>query len=63
MDTFVNEWYWRFKGKICIGKVTTSVTTSCTFNCRYCNMLMPYYKETKMYNCEMLCKDADIFFN
>ena len=44
MDAFVNEWYWRFKGKICIGKVTTSVTTACTFNCQYCNMLMPYHK-------------------
>ncbi len=62
MDAFVNEWYWRFKGKICIGKVTTSVTTACTFNCQYCNMLMPYYKETKAYSCEMLCKDADMFF-
>lgn len=62
MDTFVNEWYWRFKGQICIGKVTTSVTTACTFNCQYCNMLMPYYKEVKMYSYEMLCKDADMFF-
>lgn len=62
MDTFVNEWYWRFKGQICIGKVTTSVTTACTFNCQYCNMLMPYYKEAKTYSCEMLCKDADMFF-
>ncbi len=62
MDTFVNEWYWRFKRQVCIGKVTTSVTTACTFNCQYCNMLMPYYKTPHYYDYHILCEDADKFF-
>lgn len=63
MDTFFGEWYWRFQGKIHIGKITTSVTTRCTFNCKYCNMLMPYYKNPHDYSYEMLCADADKLFS
>ena len=62
MDTFVNEWYWQFRNQVCIGKVTTSVTTKCTFNCQYCNMLMPYYKTPQIYPVDMLKKDADALF-
>ncbi|MCR5765790.1 MAG: radical SAM protein [Treponema sp.] len=62
LDTFSTEWYYRFKGKFNIGKIGESITNRCTFNCRGCNMLMPYYKQPKDYPLEMLKKDADLLF-
>lgn len=63
MDTFVNEWYWRFHHKVCLGRVTVSVTTSCTLNCRYCNMFIPYFKDSEAFDVRILCEDADLFFS
>ena len=63
MDHFIMEWYLRFQNKLCLGKVSTSVTTRCTFNCKNCNMLMPYYKNPTDYNIEMLKQDAELFFS
>ena len=63
MDIFFEEWFYRFRNKVHIGKITTSVTTRCTFNCKYCNMLMPYYNAPNDYSYEMLCKDADLLFS
>lgn len=62
LDVFACEWYLRFRNKLCLGKITTAVTTKCTFNCINCNMLMPYYKKQKDYSYEQLTKDADLFF-
>ena len=63
VDSFVIEWHIRFKNMLCLGKVTTSVTERCTFNCRNCNMLMPYYKTPQDYSLDMLKSDADLFFS
>ena len=62
LDTFSTEWYFRFRGKFNIGKIGESITNRCTFNCRGCNMLMPYYKEPKDYPLAMLKNDADLLF-
>ncbi len=62
VDCFVTEWFNRFQNKLCLGKVTTSVTTKCTFNCKNCNMLMPYYNNPQDYDLAMLKRDADLFF-
>ena len=63
MDKFVNEWYWRFHQKVCIGRVTISVTTKCTLNCQYCNMLMPYFRNENVFSINSLCRDADLLFS
>lgn len=63
MDTFFEEWFWRFKHKVHLGKITTSVTTRCNFKCKYCSLLMSYYKDAHDYSCDMLCRDVDLLFS
>ena len=63
MNTFISEYYLRFHGRLCLGKVSTSVTTRCTFRCKNCNMLMPYYKDPNDFSLEVLQQDADLLFS
>jgi len=62
MDIFLEEWFWRFKKRVHTGKIITSVTTRCTFNCQYCNILMPYHRKPHDYPYEMLRRDAELLF-
>lgn len=63
MDTFFEEWFWRFKGKVHLGKITTSVTTRCNLKCKYCSLFMSYYENPCDYPYDMLCRDADLLFS
>lgn len=63
MDTFFEEWFWRFEGKVHLGKIITSVTTRCNLKCRYCSLFMSYYKEPQDYPYDMLCRDVDLLFS
>lgn len=62
-DIFVVEWYFRFRGECCMGKVTTSVTTRCTFKCKNCNLHMPYHIKPGDEPLERLKKDVDKWFS
>lgn len=63
LDTFSTEWYYRFKGKFNISKIGESITNRCTFKCRGCNMLMPYYSRPVDYPLDMLKRDAGLLFS
>lgn len=62
IEHFVVEWYWRFRKKINIFELHTSVTTRCTLKCLKCNMFMPYYDAPKDISCEQLMDEFDVLF-
>lgn len=64
LEDFMPEWYWKNKHEVCLSQIFSSVTSRCTFNCRYCNMLMPYYKKENHYDytAEDILADFDVLF-
>ncbi len=62
LDDFIRDWYWQFEEKNCLREVHMAVSTNCTFQCKYCNMFMPYYKQPICYNAQDVAKDLSLFF-
>lgn len=61
-DEFVKDWYWQVKNKNCIREVHVATNTNCTFQCRKCNMFVPYYQSAVIYTPEEIKKSLDAFF-
>ncbi len=61
-EDFLPEWYWKYKGRVCVSQIFSTVTSKCTFNCKYCSMLMPEYKEHYMYDENDIIADFDALF-
>lgn len=59
---FICEWFWNARGMNCIYHVDMTVTTKCTFNCKHCNMFIPYYSEHVNIPFEELKRNIDLFF-
>ncbi|MDO4188986.1 MAG: radical SAM protein [Lachnospiraceae bacterium] len=59
---FLSEWMWDVKGLNCIYHVDMTITSRCTFNCKNCNMFIPYYNEHKDFDIEELKNNMDLFF-
>ncbi|MCM1038091.1 MAG: radical SAM protein [Ruminococcus sp.] len=59
---FICEWFWTNRRMNCIYHVDMTVTTKCTFNCKYCNMFIPYHQEHRNYSFEELKENIDLFF-
>lgn len=62
VELFIAEWYWNKRGENCLLEVHTAVTMRCTFNCKNCNMFVPYYKEKIDYSIDELKRMYDLFF-
>lgn len=62
IEHFLSEWFWRFKNKVVLMELHTSILTSCTLNCKNCNMFMPYYKKHIKYTFEEIKGDLDMLF-
>lgn len=64
LEDFMPEWYWKNRHEVCLSQMFSSVTSRCTFNCKYCNMLMPYYNKENHYEytAEDILADFDVFF-
>lgn len=60
---FICEWFWKTKRMNCLYHVDMAVTTKCTFQCRNCNMFIPYYKEQKDFTFEELKNNVDLLFS
>lgn len=46
-EDFFTQWYWNNKNKVIMSESYITITSKCTFRCRNCDQLMPYYtKET-----------------
>ncbi|MCM1038089.1 MAG: radical SAM protein [Ruminococcus sp.] len=63
IEVFFAEWYWNNKNMVCLSQVTASVTSGCTFNCRHCVSLMPYFKEQYTYAAETIISDLAALFH
>lgn len=59
---FICEWFWNARGINCIYHVDMTVTTKCTFNCKHCNMFIPYHREHRNCSFEELKENIDLFF-
>lgn len=44
-ETFFVDWYWRNKGKVIMSECYITITSRCTFRCKHCDQLMPYYNK------------------
>lgn len=64
LEDFMPEWYWKNRHEVCLSQTFSSVTSRCTFNCKYCNMLMPYYncQNGYDYTAEDILADFDVYF-
>lgn len=62
VEEFILEWYWKNKNKICIPQLNSSVTSRCTFNCKRCATLMPYFKEHYEYCPQDILNDLALLF-
>ncbi len=62
VEVFISEWYWNKKGQNCLLEVHTAITMRCTFRCKNCNMLVPYYKEKVDYSFSEMKQMYDLFF-
>lgn len=63
LENFMPEWYWKNKKHVCISQVLSAVTTKCTFRCRHCSNLMPYFKEQYEYRANDIIADLSLLFN
>ena len=63
LEIFMLEWYWRNRGQVCISQVLSAVTTRCTFKCRYCSNLMPYFKDQFDYTEDDISGDLAALFS
>lgn len=62
VELFIAEWYWNVRSENCLLEVHTAVTMRCTFNCKNCNMFVPYYQEKIDYSFNELKQMYDLFF-
>lgn len=62
METFLTEWFWRFKKKVCLMEIHSTITSRCTLKCRHCNMFMPYFKEHVDYEISDIMYDLELLF-
>ena len=63
LERFLVEWNYRFRNKVHLLELHTSVTTRCTLKCKNCNMFMPYHKTTVDYSFEQIKKEIDLLFS
>ena len=62
LETFMLEWYWKNKNQVCISQVVSSITTRCTFKCKYCSNLMPYFTQHYEYDEKDIYDDLNLLF-
>lgn len=62
LEEFLPEWYWKYKNQVCVSQIFSTVTTRCTFNCKYCSVLTPYYKKHYEYSAKEILADFDLLF-
>lgn len=63
IEVFFAEWYWNNLQMVCLSQVTSSVTSRCTFNCRHCVSLMPYFKRQYTYTVNEIIEDLSALFH
>lgn len=60
IEEFFVEWYWKNRHMVCLSQVNSSLTSRCTFNCKYCATLMPYFSEHYNYTVDEIVEDLSL---
>lgn len=61
-QTFIMEWYYKYKSKVYILKTDVFVTSSCSLKCKNCVLFIPYWKNNISVDLEQLKEDAKNYF-
>lgn len=61
-EEFLPEWYWKYRGEVCISQLFSTITSRCTLRCNYCSMLMPEYESQYTYTVDDIVKDFELLF-
>lgn len=64
LKDFMAEWYWKNRHQVCLSQTFSSVTSRCTFRCKYCNFFMPYFKDEEHYDYDEtdILQDFEAYF-
>lgn len=64
LKDFMAEWYWKNHRQVCLSQTFSSVTSRCTFRCKYCNFFAPYFNGNDHYdyNENDILKDFEAYF-
>jgi Molybdenum cofactor biosynthesis enzyme len=64
LKDFMAEWYWNNRHQVCLSQTFSSVTSRCTFRCKYCNFFAPYFKDEEHYDYDEndILKDFEAYF-
>lgn len=61
-NQFFAEWYYKYKGLICLEKADIPITSFCSLNCENCSAFIPYIKEKRHEPIEMIERSVYFFF-
>lgn len=61
-ERFVEEWYYKYRGKCCLPKLDTAITSRCTLKCSHCAMFTPYCEDKKDCSVDELKSNFDQVF-
>ena len=64
LKDFMAEWYWKNRQQVCLSQTFSSITSRCTFRCKYCNFFAPYFSEDEHYDYDEkdILKDFEAYF-
>ena len=64
-EDFFVEWFWKNKRQVVLSECFLCVTSRCTFKCKNCNQMMPYFTDKTHYTCSVdeVIETLDAFFS
>lgn len=62
LERFICEWFMRHFQQTCLMEIHMAITTKCVFNCKNCNMFIPYYKNRQVMSLNEMKNNFDILF-
>lgn len=61
-NQFFSEWYYKYKGMICLEKTDIPITSFCSLNCESCSAFTPYIKQKRHESPEQIERSISLFF-
>jgi len=64
LKDFMAEWYWKNRQQVCLSQTFSSITSRCTFRCKYCNFFAAYFSEKDHYDYDEkdILRDFELYF-
>lgn len=61
-NQFFTEWYYKYKGMICLEKADIPITSYCSLNCENCSAFIPHIKKKRHEELDNIEKSVSLFF-